>query len=157
MSTDKISHTPKYPAHSAAGSAVRTTAGAKPANPAQMRTKASSSTVVRTGRGLTIAGTRTTLYSVMDYLKADWPPELIRDWIHVTDQQMTDVMDYIEKHREQVEAEYEAVLRQAEENRRYWQERHQEHSASDTARPTKPGQEELRAKLEAWKEKLNAA
>ena len=32
--------------------------------------------VVRTERGLSIAGTRITLYDVMDYLKADWPPKL---------------------------------------------------------------------------------
>ena len=37
------------------------------------------STVVRTPRGLTIAGTRITLYDVMDYLTAGWPA-LGRPW-----------------------------------------------------------------------------
>ena len=32
-------------------------------------------TVVRTERGLSIAGTRITLYQIMDYLKAQQPPE----------------------------------------------------------------------------------
>lgn len=31
-------------------------------------------TVIRTSRGLSIAGTRITLYSIMDYLYAGWPP-----------------------------------------------------------------------------------
>jgi len=34
--------------------------------------------IVRTSRGLSIAGTRITLYQVMDYVKAGWPPELIQ-------------------------------------------------------------------------------
>ena len=33
----------------------------------------SQTTVVRTSRGLSIAGTRITLYDVMDYLTAGWP------------------------------------------------------------------------------------
>ena len=32
------------------------------------------SVIIRTERGLTIAGTRITLYDVMDYLKAQYPP-----------------------------------------------------------------------------------
>jgi hypothetical protein len=36
------------------------------------------STIVRTGRGLTSAETRTTIYEVMDYLKANWPVALIQ-------------------------------------------------------------------------------
>ncbi len=53
-------------------------------------------TVIRTSRGLSIAGTRITLYSIMDYLHAGWPPHLIRDEFNLTDQQINDVMEYIE-------------------------------------------------------------
>jgi uncharacterized protein (DUF433 family) len=60
-------------------------------------------TVVRTSRGLSIAGRRLTLYSIMDYLQAGWPPHLIRDEFNLTDTQMTDVMTYIEAHRDEVE------------------------------------------------------
>jgi hypothetical protein len=35
--------------------------------------------IIRTERGLTITGTRITLYDVMDYLKAQYPPKFIRD------------------------------------------------------------------------------
>ena len=37
-------------------------------------------TVVRTERGLSVFGTRITLYQIMDYLKAEWHPKLIRQW-----------------------------------------------------------------------------
>jgi uncharacterized protein (DUF433 family) len=108
-------------------------------------------TVIRTERGLTIAGTRITLYLVMDYIKAEWPPRLIQHWLDLTDTQIADVLEYIENHREEVEAEYQTVLRQAEENRRYWEERNRERFAQVAALPPKPGQEKLRAKLAAWK------
>ena len=32
-------------------------------------------TVIRTGRGLTVAGTRITLYAIMDFIKEDYPPK----------------------------------------------------------------------------------
>ena len=35
-------------------------------------------TVVRTERGLTIAGTRITLYNIMDYVTAGYPAEYIQ-------------------------------------------------------------------------------
>jgi uncharacterized protein (DUF433 family) len=111
-------------------------------------------TVIRTSRGLSIAGTRITLYSLLDYLHAGWPPHLIRDEFNLTDPQITEVMQYIETHRDEVETEYQAVLQQAEENRQYWEARNKEHLARIAALPPKPGQEELRAKLQAAKAKL---
>jgi len=111
-------------------------------------------TVVRTSRGLVIAGTRITLYDVMDYLTANWPPELTRDWFNLTDQQMTDVVDYIETHRAEVEAEYQLVLQQAEQVRHYWEARNRERFAQIAAMPPKSGQEEIRARLAAWKARL---
>jgi len=114
-------------------------------------------TVVRTSRGLSIAGTRITLYDVMDYLTANWPPDLIRDWFNLTDRQIADVMAYIEKNRPEVEAEYRLVLQQAEDVRRYWEARNQERLAQTAATPPKPGQEEIRARLAAWKAQLESA
>jgi uncharacterized protein (DUF433 family) len=111
-------------------------------------------TVVRTSRGLSIVGTRITLYSIMDYLKAGKSPELIRDHFRLTIRQTADVLDYIEKHRTEVEAEYQQVLKEAEEERRYWEEQNRERFAQIAAKPPKPGQEKIRAKLQATKEKL---
>ena len=127
--------------------------GAKKVGKTIEKDKSQNTTVIRTERGLTIAGTRITLYSVMDYVKADWPTELIKNWMNITDEQITGVMDYIEAHREEVEAEYEIVLQQAEEIRQYWEERNRERFAQIAAMPPKPGQEEIRAKLRARKAK----
>jgi uncharacterized protein (DUF433 family) len=59
------------------------------------------STVIRTSRGLSIAGRRLTLYSIMDYLHSGWPPHLIRDEFTLTDQQISDVMEYIAAYRDE--------------------------------------------------------
>lgn len=108
-------------------------------------------TVVRTSRGLSIAGTRITLYSIMDYVTAGWPPKLIRDRLDLTEQQITDVLAYIADHRVEVEAEYQQVLQQAEETRRYWEEQNRERFAQIAALPPRPEQAAIRAKLAAAK------
>ena len=111
-------------------------------------------TVVRTHRGLSIAGTRITLYSIMDYLKADWPVHLIRDRLNLTDEQINDVMDYIDTHREDVEAEYELVLRKAEENKRYWQERNRDRFTKLVNAEPPPDKKVAWEKLQAKKKQL---
>jgi uncharacterized protein (DUF433 family) len=109
------------------------------------------SIVVRTERGLTIAGSRLTLYDVMDYVTAGWPPKLIRDWLDLTEEQIADVMAYIAAHRAEVEQEYRVVLRRAEEERRYWEERNRERFAQIAAMPPGTDYPEARAKLAAAK------
>jgi uncharacterized protein (DUF433 family) len=111
-------------------------------------------TVVRTDRGLSIAGTRITLYHVMDYVVAGRTPHEIQDSLNLTDQQIADVMTYIEDHRAAVEAEYQQVLEEAAEIRRYWEERNRERLAYIASLPPKPEQAAIRAKLEAQKRKL---
>ena len=108
-------------------------------------------TVVRTERGLTIAGSRLTLYDVVDYVVAGWPPVEIRDWLYLTDEQMRDVMAYIAAHRAEVEQEYRVVLQRAEEERRYWEERNRERFAQIAAMPPGTDYPEARAKLAALK------
>jgi uncharacterized protein (DUF433 family) len=78
-------------------------------------------TIIRTERGLTIKGTRITLYNVIGYLKQDWSPKIVREWSNLTEQQMTDVLDYIEANLEEVETEYKKVLANAEQNRMFWE------------------------------------
>ncbi|MGK7926652.1 MAG: DUF433 domain-containing protein [Spirulina sp.] len=109
--------------------------------------------IIRTERGLTIAGTRITLYDVMDYVVARYPAEFIRLLFDLTEAQIEAVLSYIEDNRDKVEAEYRMVLEQAEESRLYWEKRHQEHFARLKPRPSQPGREKLRAKLKAQKEK----
>jgi uncharacterized protein (DUF433 family) len=114
------------------------------------------SNIIRTERGLTIEGTRITLYDVMDYLTADYPSKLIREKLCLTDAQVNAALSYIEAHQAEVEAEYQEVLQIAEDNRQYWEERNREHFARLAAMPPKPGHEALRAKVQNWKDRLES-
>jgi hypothetical protein len=93
----------------------------------------------------------------MDYIKEGYPTKFIKGFFNLTEEQMADVMDYIETHKTEFEAEYQLVLRKAEEIRQYWEERNRERFAKIAAQPPKPGQEEIRAKLQAWKTRLETA
>ncbi len=106
-------------------------------------------TVIRTERGLTIAGTRKTPYQVMDYVTEGWPPKLIRDWMDLTDGQIDGVLAYIAAHRAEVEVEYQQVLEQAEEIRRYWEKRNRDLDDVLSALPPRTDYPEARAKLAA--------
>lgn len=112
------------------------------------------STIVRTERGLTIAGTRTTLYQIMDYVKAGKHPSVIRDHFRLTVKQTSDILRYIETHRDEVETEYAQVLAYTDEIRQYWEERNREHFAKLKTVPPEPGREHLYAKLRAAKARL---
>jgi uncharacterized protein (DUF433 family) len=105
-------------------------------------------TIIRTSRGLTIAGTRITLYTIMGYLQNEWPPHLIRDWFNLSNEQIQGALRYIETHREEVEAEYEQVLVDANEIRQYWEERNQKRIAHVATLPPPPGKEAAWAKLQ---------
>jgi uncharacterized protein (DUF433 family) len=107
--------------------------------------------IIRTERGLTISGTRITLYDVMDYVIAKYPPKFIRSLFDLTEDQINAALSYIETNRPEVEAEYQLVLKQAEENRQYWEERNREHFARASAMPPRPGREALWEKLQAQK------
>ena len=107
--------------------------------------------IIRTERGLTIAGTRITLYDVMDYVTAHYPPKFIRALFDLTEDQINAALSYIEANRPEVEAEYLLVLKQSEENRQYWEERSREHFARASVMPPKPDREALWAKLQEQK------
>jgi uncharacterized protein (DUF433 family) len=112
--------------------------------------------IIRTERGLTIAGTRTSLYDVIDLLKADYPPKLVRDTFNLTEAQTHAVLSYIAVNQAEVEAEYRSVLQTREEIRQYWDDRNRERFARIAATPHKPGQEAFWAKLEAQRAKRAA-
>ena len=112
------------------------------------------SAIIRTERGLTISGTRITLYDVMDYVSAQYPPKFIRAMLSLTDEQIDAALSYIQTHRVAVEAEYQEILQESEELRRYWEEQNRELFAKVSARPPSPGTEAIRAKLQAAKAKL---
>ena len=108
-------------------------------------------TIIRTERGLTISGTRLTVYDVMDFLKAQYPPKLIQDKFNLTDAQINAALSYIEANPTQLETEYQEVLQTRAEIRQYWEERNRERFARIAKMPHKPEQEALWAKLEEQK------
>jgi hypothetical protein len=110
--------------------------------------------IVRTERGLTISGTRKTLYQIMDHLHAKHPLSLIQDLMRLTDAEMEGAMAYIDAHREEVEAEYQEVLEQAAANRAYWEERNRERIAAIRKLPPPPGMEAAFAKLQELRARL---
>jgi uncharacterized protein (DUF433 family) len=112
-------------------------------------------TVVRTSRGLTVGGTRLTIYQLMDHFKAGDSDELVRDWYRLTPGQVADIHRYIDEHHAEVEAEYQEVLRNAEEDRRYWEERNRERFAEIERLPKTPQQQAIRDKIAELKQALD--
>ncbi|MEM9273019.1 MAG: DUF433 domain-containing protein [Cyanobacteria bacterium P01_F01_bin.143] len=109
------------------------------------------SEIILTERGLTISGTRITLYDVIDLLKAEYPPKLVRDKFNLTDEQIDAVLSYIEENQTQIEKEYQEVLQAREEIYQYWADRNREHFDHIAKMPHKPELESLWKKLEEQK------
>lgn len=115
-------------------------------------------TVVRTNRGLSIKGTRITLYQFMDYLTTGQSWKLVReDFPQLTEQQLNDAQHYIETHYAEVEAEYQLVLQQAQEIEAYWRAFNQDIRLRIAQEPPKPSQEKIWTKLQAQKTQLDLA
>jgi len=112
------------------------------------------SLIIRTEHGLTITGTRITIYDVMDHLAAGWTPKLILNWLPLTEKQLNAALSYIDANRTEVEAEYQTVLQATQEMQEYWEDKNRERLAQIAKLPPKAGQEEIHAKLQAWKAKL---
>ncbi|MDX2239685.1 MAG: DUF433 domain-containing protein [Leptolyngbyaceae cyanobacterium bins.302] len=112
--------------------------------------------IIRTERGLTIAGTRITLYDVMDYLVGQYPPKFIRGLFNLSEDQINAALAYIKTNRAEVEAEYQIVLKESEELRQYYEERNRDLVARLAVKPPKPGMEAVWEKLKAQKAKHQA-
>ncbi|MEA5419692.1 DUF433 domain-containing protein [Spirulina sp. CCNP1310] len=112
--------------------------------------------ITQTERGLTISGTRITLYQIMDYIHANYPHYFIRHQFYLTDAQFNAAISYINAHSEEVESEYQTVLRQAEEIRNYWTDRHKERIADIAQSPPKPEYTAAWQKLQMRKAKRAA-
>lgn len=110
-------------------------------------------TIIRTERGLTIAGTRITLYDVMDYVTEQYPPKFIRGLFDLTEEQINAALAYIEANRADVEAEYQMVLKEAEELQQYYEQKNRALIARIAVKPPKPGTEAAWEKLQAARAK----
>lgn len=112
--------------------------------------------IIRTERGLTISGTRITLYDVMDYVIDQYPPKFIRGLFNLTDEQINAALNYIQANRAEVEAEYQTVLKETEELRQYYEAQNRELIARLATKSPKPGMEAAWEKLQAQKAKHQA-
>lgn len=78
--------------------------------------------IIERGRGPEIEGTRITVYTVMDYVRAGEPPEKIADYLQLCPEQVEAAIEYIEAHREEVDREYERILERVRKGNPPWVE-----------------------------------
>jgi len=82
--------------------------------------------VVRTERGLTVRGTRLTLYLLMDCIHAGWSAAEIKECYSLTDDEYAEILAYIDNHQPEFELEYQEVVKRAVELQAYWEVRNLE-------------------------------
>jgi uncharacterized protein (DUF433 family) len=105
----------------------------------------------RSDRGLAIAGSRLTLYEIMDLVKKGWPTEKILELYPLTDEQLQDAFNYFAAHGETFEAEYQQVVRESEELERFYRAKQEEILRAAANRPRTPEEAALRARFEEQK------
>jgi uncharacterized protein (DUF433 family) len=107
--------------------------------------------VRRKDRGLCVAGTRISLYLIMDYLKDGWPPHILRHQLLLSEEQMNPVMDYLNSNADSFEAEYDDVMKRCAEREAYWRERQKKIKKEPNKSNFTPEQAVAWAKLAAYK------
>lgn len=90
--------------------------------------------IIDRGRGPEIAGTRITVFDIMDYTRTGWDPASIAIVLGLSSEEVLVAVRYIEEHGPEVTAEHDRIL----------------------ARDAAGNPPELRAKLEASHAKLQA-
>ena len=73
-----------------------------------------TSTIHDRGRGPEIEGTRITVYDVMDYYLDGWTASRIAAWLSQTTPDIEAAIEYIDAHRDEVEAEYRKIVERSE-------------------------------------------
>jgi len=66
--------------------------------------------IIDRGRGPEIAGTRITVYDVLDYHKTGWHRDMIAATLDLSSQQVEVAIRYIDEHRDELMADYEEML-----------------------------------------------
>ena len=74
--------------------------------------------IIDRGRGPEIRGTRITVYDVVDYWKEGWRYDQIAGLFRLPPNAVQAAVAYIEEHKEEVMADYQAILKRHEELRR---------------------------------------
>ena len=66
--------------------------------------------IINPGRGSEIAGTRITVYDVLDYHRQGWHPSAIAATLRLSSAQVEAAIAYVEQHKEEVMAAYQRLL-----------------------------------------------
>jgi uncharacterized protein (DUF433 family) len=69
--------------------------------------------IIDRGRGPEIEGTRITVYNVLDYRKIGWHRDRIAMFFRLSSDQIQVAIDYIDAHKEEVEADYNRIVERA--------------------------------------------
>jgi uncharacterized protein (DUF433 family) len=75
-----------------------------------MLPEAKPAQIINRGRGPEIAGTRITVYSVMDFLNMGWHRDRIAMHFRLSSRHIQAAMDYIDAHQEEVTNEYNEIV-----------------------------------------------
>ena len=75
-----------------------------------MSSRIAEAKIIDRGRGPEIAGTRITVYDVMDYYKHGWHRDQIAGLFRLSSRDIQAAIDYIEAHKEEVQSEYQKIL-----------------------------------------------
>jgi uncharacterized protein (DUF433 family) len=78
--------------------------------------------IIDRGRGPELEGTRITVYCVMDYVRAGDLPARIAQELNLSEQEVQEAIEYINAHRDEVEAAYEAILKRVSQPNPDWVE-----------------------------------
>jgi uncharacterized protein (DUF433 family) len=90
--------------------------------------------IINRGRGPELAGTRITVYDILEYARAGWSKMRIAVTLGLDTRSVEVALDYIKAHEEEVNAEYQKIMARIEDG----------------------NPPELKAKLEASHEKFKA-
>lgn len=66
--------------------------------------------IINRGDGPKIAGTRITVYTVLDHIRAGRTRDWIAAMLNLSSDQVQAAMDYIDDHNTQVNAEYDTII-----------------------------------------------
>ena len=107
--------------------------------------------IVETPRGPSVAGTRITVYDVMDYIKDNCSREYTLQFLHITPAELDAAYVYIERHKDAVEQEYERILLREEAARQESERIYRERSPYPPDMPWEEKSKLLKEKLAAMK------
>jgi len=66
--------------------------------------------IIDRGRGPEIAGTRITVYTILEYVQGGWRRDDIAFWLNLRKDQVDVATSYIEEHKEDVTAQYKKIM-----------------------------------------------